>query len=277
MDKRSIWFRMRNHKVKVLRIITRLNIGGPSIHTTLLTNLLDKNHFESLLVTGSINDDEGDMSYIANNFKFRSVTIPNLKQKIDWKDDLIALVKLYRLIKSEKPLIVHTHTAKAGTLGRIAAFLLGVPVIIHTFHGNVLSGYFGPFKTWFFVWIERILATITNKIIVISKQQKDELCHQLNVVHPHKVELIPLGFDLSSFLNADIHKGKLRTELDINEDTLLVGIVGRLTTIKNHKMFLESAALVLEKRNNVIFFNEGIYFGKKYRPTLPVSTCLFVL
>jgi glycosyltransferase involved in cell wall biosynthesis len=236
-----------NSKKKILRIITRLNIGGPAIHTVILTAGLDRTRFQSLLVTGTVSEDEGDMSYFAYQHSVNPVIIPELGKEIDWKTDLIVLYKLFRLMKSEKPDIVHTHTAKAGTLGRIAAILSGVPFTVHTFHGHVLHSYFGKFRTKIFILIERLLARFTSKIIAVSPLQYCELHHQIKIAPSRKFAIIPLGFDLTHFLNAQVHCGKLRGELRVSEDVLLVGIIGRLTAIKNHALFLRSAARVLEK------------------------------
>jgi glycosyltransferase involved in cell wall biosynthesis len=242
---------MQTHRTKILRIIARLNIGGPAIHTVLLTAGLDPTQFESRLVTGVVNDSEGDMTYLASKRGIQLTTIPELSPALNWKNELIALYKLYRLIRSERPDIVHTHTAKAGTLGRIAAILAGVPCRVHTFHGHIFYGYFGRLKTAIFALIERVLARFTDKIVVISDLQYQELCHQIRIAPPHKFSIIPLGFELTPFLNAEIHRGKLREELGVSDNTLLVGIVGRLTAIKNHDLFLRSVARVLDKIPNL--------------------------
>jgi len=244
-------------KTKVIRIIARLNIGGPAINSILLTTGLDKNRFDSILVTGIIGESEGDMSYLAEQYGINPIIIPEIGREISWKSDLVALWKLIRLIRREKPDIIHTHTAKAGTLGRIAGILTGVPCKIHTFHGHVFNNYFGPFKTKVFIWIERILARFTDRIIAISQLQYDELCHEIKIAPPNKFSIIRLGFDLTEFLNSDVHQGKLRRELNISEDTLLVGIVGRLTAIKNHAMFIKSAKKVSDKITNVKFIVVG--------------------
>ena len=236
---------MQNKKMKVFRIIARLNIGGPAIHTVLLTTGLSRERFESLLVSGIVGEDEGDMSYFASNYGIKPITISELGREISWKDDLIALYRLFQLIKNEKPDIVHTHTAKAGTIGRLAAILSGCPCIVHTFHGHVLHSYFGQVKTKAFIWIERVLARFTDRIVVISSLQYYELCHQIKIAPSNRFSIISLGFDLGQFLNAETHRGKLRKELNVPEDIPLVGIVGRLTSVKNHELFLRSAAQVL--------------------------------
>lgn len=181
--------------VKILRVIARLNVGGPSIHTVLLTAGLDRDRFESLLVSGIVDEAEGDMSYFASKYGIEPIVVPKLGREISWNNDLTALYKLFRLIKSEKPDIIHTHTAKAGTIGRLAAILAGAPYVVHTFHGHVLHSYFGQFKTEIFIWIERVLAKFTDKIVAISPLQFHELCHQNHC----------------SFLNCHFHQNCGRT------------------------------------------------------------------
>jgi len=250
-------------KLKVMRIIARLNIGGPAIHTILLTEGLDKDGFESLLVTGEVGPKEGDMGYLAQEKGVKPIFIRGLQREISWANDLNCLREIYRLIKNEKPDIVHTHTAKAGVLGRLAAILLTVfspgmglmekkPfILIHTFHGHIFHSYFGPMKTRLFLWLERFLARFTDKIIAISEKQMYELSEQFRVASKEKFRIVPIGFDLSPFLNLGPFKGMLRKELGLSEECILIGIVGRLVPIKNHRMFLESAAMLKRLASNL--------------------------
>ncbi|TMQ67763.1 MAG: glycosyltransferase family 4 protein, partial [Candidatus Eisenbacteria bacterium] len=143
--------------VTVLRIIARLNVGGPAIHTALLTARLDDQGFRSLLVTGTPGQHEGDMSYLARQLGVEPRVIPELGRDLSWRDDLVAFGKLVRLMRELRPQIVHTHTAKAGAIGRLAALVAGVPIRVHTFHGHVFRGYFSPLKSQVFLWIERLL------------------------------------------------------------------------------------------------------------------------
>src|SRR5215831_8730206 len=138
----------------VVRIIARLNIGGPAIHTVLATAHIDRARFPTTLVTGLPGPTEGDMRYLALQHHVEPVEIPELGRELSALDDLRALVKLIGLLRRERPLIVHTHTAKAGALGRIAAILARVPVRVHTFHGHVFEGYFPPWKTRVFLAVE---------------------------------------------------------------------------------------------------------------------------
>ncbi len=255
-------FEVQPRKIKVLRIISRLNIGGPAIHAFLLTKNLDADKFETLLVTGSLSNTEGDMSFLFDSLEKKPIYIDALQRELNPVKDLIAFIEILKILYKNKPDIVHTHTTKAGASTRFAVFLYGLLTqrkikTIHTFHGHVLHGYFGTLKTRVFIRIERILAKFTERIVVICPLQYHELCHQFKIAPPNKFSIIPLGFDLTQFLDAEAHRGELRKELHIPEDMLLVGMVGRLTAIKNHALFLRSAARVLEKTANVRFLIIG--------------------
>jgi len=246
----------QKRKIKILRIIARLNIGGPALHVIILNSELDSGRYVSQLVTGIESPAEGNMYDVAEEKGVHPIVIDALGREIFFKEDFRALIKLIRLINIEKPDIVHTHTAKAGTLGRIAAKLTGVPVIIHTFHGHVFHSYFGFFKSKFFLWLERLLAKFTNVIITVGEQQRREII-QYKVAEQEKVVSIPLGLDLKPFVNTKTDPNLLRRELSLPRQTLLVGIVARLVPIKNHLCFLESARLILQNFDNVRFLIIG--------------------
>lgn len=240
--------------MKILRIITRLNIGGPAIHAILLTQGLG---FKTQLVTGSIGEGEGDMSYLAQEKGVRPILIPELGRNIRWDDDIAAFFKLYRLIKREKPYIIHTHMAKAGTLGRLAGVIAKVPIRIHTFHGHVFQGYFNPLATKLFIIIEKVLARFCQRLVTISPTQYHQLCYDYKIAPRDRFVLIPLGFDLTPFLNSESQAGKLREELGIPPKTYLIGIIGRLTPVKNHRLFFRAAWEVLKREPEVKFLVVG--------------------
>lgn len=237
---------MCNSVKKIVRIIARLNIGGPAIHTILLNSGLNKGGYKDVLVSGRISESEGNMMYLAKDNNVEPVIIPELGRDISLIKDIKALFGLYCLIRREKPDIVHTHTAKAGTLGRIAAVLAGVPVRIHTFHGHVFNGYFSPAKAMIFIWIERALSAFTDKIIVVSESVKGEISKKLKIADSGKCVVIPLGLELDKFLDGANVKGRFRKTWGVSSDTLLVGIVGRLVPIKNHSFFLKAAKKIRE-------------------------------
>jgi len=232
-------------KIKIVRIITRLNIGGPALHAILLNEGLNDGEFDSRLIAGRCDKDEGDMAYLADEKGIGLVVIPQLKREIDIWNDLIAFIRIFKLIRKEKPHIVHTHMAKAGVLGRLAATLLRVPVKVHTFHGHVFHSYFGAAKTKTFLFIEKVIARFTDRIIVVSVKIKDEICERFKLTEKEKISVIGLGLDLKHFENKN--GNGFKKKLGINKDALLVGIIGRLTAVKNHRLFLDAIGLLKEE------------------------------
>lgn len=233
--------------MKIVRIITRLNIGGPAIHAVLLTSELCGRGHRDILVCGTVSGGEGDMGYLAKEKGVTPLVVAEMARELSPIKDFRALIVLYRLIKKEKPDIVHTHTAKAGAIGRLAAILAGVPVKVHTFHGHIFDGYFNPLKAKVFLLIERFLALFTDTVITVSDAVRAEIVEKLKVTQPDKCVVVPLGFELDGFLDCEKRKGEFRSSLGVDMDTILVGMVGRLVPIKNHRMFLEAAKAVKEK------------------------------
>lgn len=239
-----------------MQVIARLNIGGPAIHTILLTAGLDPTRFESTLVTGVEAAYEGNMLDLAAQKGVQPQVIPELGREISPLRDWVTLIRLYRLFRDQRPHIVHTHTAKAGTVGRLAARLAGVPIVIHTFHGHVFHDYFGPLQTRVFIRTERCLASLSDRIVAVSEGQRQELA-AYGVASLDKIAVVPLGFELDGLLNCESLRGQLRRELGISERTALVGIVARLTAIKNHRLFLDAARLIVEAGQEALFLVVG--------------------
>jgi len=232
-------------QIKIVRIIARLNVGGPAIHTILLTGGLNDSRFNSILVSGSVDAGEKDMAYLAEERGVKPVIIPELSRKIDLGRDLAAFIKIFRLLKRERPDIVHTHTAKAGALGRTAAILAGIPVRIHTFHGHIFENYFNSFSAGIFLFIERSLAFFSKYIVVVSEAQRQDIAGRYNITKADKIRVVPLGLELERFASVGPRKGKLRNELKVKEGAILIGIVGRLVPVKNHRMFLDACKKLL--------------------------------
>lgn len=226
--------------VKVLRIINRFNLGGPTYNVAFLSRYLAP-EFETLLVGGEKEDSEESSNHILEKLELTPTILGNMQREINLTNDYSAYKKLCKIIQEFRPDIIHTHAAKAGTLGRLAAMNNGVPIIIHTFHGHVFHGYFDSLKTAFFKNIERFLAKKSTRIIALSEIQKHELSAIHKIAPPEKIEIIPLGFDLSKFAEHFDEKNKaFRKAWNLPMDTLLVGIIGRLVPIKNHKLFLDA-------------------------------------
>lgn len=229
--------------IRVIRIIDRLNVGGPAKHVTWLTAGLDPSEFETLLVTGTVPPGEGDMSWFAHQSGVEPLVIPEMSRELSPRD-LLVVLKLLRLFFKYKPDIAHTHKAKAGAAGRAAAFvynLLGGRCrVVHTYHGHIFHSYYGRAKTAVFIAIERTLARLaTDRIVTISEQQRYEIGDIFRVGQPAQHRVIPLGLDFTVTGPAT-----LRSELVLDNDTPLVGIVGRLCEVKNHAMFIEAASMI---------------------------------
>ncbi len=227
-------------RIRVMWIIARLNIGGPASHVVDLAAGLDPERYDTLLVTGKREATEGDMSYLAADAGVPVHTLHHLRREIRPWSDLIAQIDLIRLMRSWKPQIVHTHTFKAGALGRLAAWYVRIPVVLHTFHGHTFHGYWSTFGSKIAVLLERLLARVTTGIVTISERLKRDLLHY-EISAADEIHIIPLGLNLQPFLECGKRRGELRAVLGLNATDQLIGIVGRLVPIKNHQLFLEAA------------------------------------
>ena len=240
--------------MKIVRVIARLNVGGPAKHVVWLTRGLQSSECDSLLVAGTVPPGEEDMGYFATQMGVTPTFIQEMSREISIRD-AITIWKLYQYLRREKPDIVHTHTAKAGTVGRLAGFLyrwltpaalIGQPRrcrFVHTYHGHIFHSYYGPAKTKIFITIERLLARlVTDRIIAISEQQRREINQDFKVGRANQFAVVPLGLDLEEFADWQNRGSSFRSELGAGDADVLIGIVGRLTEIKNHRLFLEAAA-----------------------------------
>lgn len=237
---------------RVLRIINRLNLGGPTYNAAYLTKYLEP-EFETLLVSGMKDEAEESSEFIVKNLDLHPVYMPEMYRELNPFRDYKSYYKLRKLIEEYKPDIVHTHAAKAGAVGRLAAAHSGVPVIVHTFHGHVFHSYFGKTKTRLFLEIERYLAKRTTAIVTLSEIQKTELVEEFKIASAQKFEIIPLGFDLDRFAsNTDEKRKRFRAEYNIDDDEIAIGIVGRLVHIKNHSLFLKALKIVAGKTTKKI-------------------------
>ncbi len=235
---------------KVLRIINRFNLGGPTYNAGYLTKYLP-NNFETKLIGGNNEKSEADSLFILESIGVEGIIIGEMGRSINPLNDWYAFKKIRKIIKEYNPDIVHTHASKAGTLGRLAAWLSGVPVIVHTYHGHIFHSYFSPVKTYVFKIIERFLARKSNAIIVISQSQKHDLCTKFKIVPEKKTHVIPLGFDLNRFsVNQAEKKALFRTHYKISSTDILVVIVGRLAPVKNHEMFLKVVKAVKKNQSD---------------------------
>lgn len=245
-----------DQRIRVLRVIARLNIGGPAIHATVLTERLDPTRYASRLLAGREAPHEGNYLDLHGRTLAQLTVVPELSRDIQGWSDLSALRRLTQLMREFRPHIVHTHTAKAGTLGRLAARLVSVPVVIHTYHGHVLHGYFSPTKTRLFVVIERFLARYTTCLVTVSERIRQELLG-FRIGTPDRLAVVPLGLDLDRFLACEELRGQLRAELGIAATTPLIGIIARLVPIKRHEWFLDAARVVRQRHPTCQFLLVG--------------------
>ena len=222
-------------RIKILRVIARLNMGGPALHVAYLTEGLRKRGYDTTLVAGSLARGEDSMAFVADARGVEVVRIDELGREISPLRDLMATIRLARLIRKERPQILHTHTAKAGTVGRVAARLAGSrkpPIVVHTFHGHVLRGYFGPVRTLLFRLLERWLASGTTALIAVSPQVRDDLV-SLGVAPRERFVVIRLGIELDERVAPEENgRGESRRYLGIPGDRFAVGWIGRMTAVK---------------------------------------------
>ncbi len=238
--------------MKIVRIIARLNIGGPARNAVLLAQgfsrpltltLSPKGRgdfdWETVLVCGEVSENEGDMMYLAREKGIEPVVVSELGRELSFWNDWKAFWKIYRIICRERPDIIHTHTAKAGALGRMGGVLYNFSswlmahgsrekcYLVHTFHGHVLHSYFGKIKTWFFIWIEKFLTLFTDRIIAVSEVLKKELVEKYRITPEGKISVVELGFELDELFKLPLRE---------NNGIVKIGIIGRLAPIKNHRM-----------------------------------------
>jgi glycosyltransferase involved in cell wall biosynthesis len=237
-------------KVKILRVIARLNMGGPALHVAYLTAGLRERGYDTTLVAGTLARGEDSMAFVAEGLDVPVVGIPELGREISPVRDLLATVRLAALIRRERPQILHTHTAKAGTVGRVAALLAGrarPPIVVHTFHGHVLYGYFGPLRSRFFRLLERWLARHTTALVAVSPQVRDDLV-SLGVAPADKFVVVRLGIELDERVggNSD-SRDEMRRYLGISSTRFAVGWVGRMTAVKRTDDVLDAFKRLQER------------------------------
>jgi glycosyltransferase involved in cell wall biosynthesis len=239
----------QSRPLRVLRVIARLNVGGPALHTVILNDGLRQRGYDTLLVYGSVGPQEASFEELAKARGLPTVYIPQLGRRISLFDDARAFAHVVGAIWRWSPDVVHTHTAKAGTLGRIAALVYNTAsrrarrcAVIHTFHGHVLEGYFGPLGSAVVRAIERTLARITDRIVTISVRQREDITRRFGIAPARKVATVPLGLELGSLLKLEDRAGGRLTVPTELED-VVVGYVGRLVSIKSLDTLVRGVAI----------------------------------
>lgn len=253
---------MPARRLRVLRVIARLNIGGPARHVTILDRGLRARGHETLLAFGPVGEGEGSLEDLARDLPTRP--IPELGRRIRALSDAVAFLRVLRLMFRVRPDVVHTHTAKAGTLGRLAAALYNLTrrrqsraIVVHTFHGHVLAGYFGPVGDRLVRTTERVLARLTDRIVAISEQQRADLCDRFRIAPPDRVVVVPLGLELDDLLALTPAHPSLRRTLGIADDAVVIGFVGRLVPIKQPLLLAEAFAAVASAAPEAVLLVAG--------------------
>jgi glycosyltransferase involved in cell wall biosynthesis len=249
---------------KVVRVIARLNVGGPARHVVLLDDGLRARGYETLLVHGSIGSGEASLEHLAGARGGRTVKIGNFGPHLRPFGDVRAFAQLVSLIFRESPDVVHTHTAKAGTLGRLAAAAFNATrakhrrsVVVHTFHGHVLSGYFSPAGSRLVRYVERVLFMLTDRAVTLSPAQRDDIVNRFRVGRPERTTVVPLGLDLEPLLSLGPGVSALRRELDIDARALVVGYVGRFVPVKDLGTLIRAFAAAHRTCHDLILMLAG--------------------
>jgi glycosyltransferase involved in cell wall biosynthesis len=246
----------RRGEIRVLHVIARLNVGGPARILPHVLHDLRRSGVSVLLASGSVEPGEADMSDLAKRLGIPTATVPQMRRSLSPLSDLRAYRRVRSLIRSFRPDVVHTHTAKAGALGRRAAWAEGTDLIVHTYHGHVFDGYFDPIRTRLFLGIERRLASVTHRICVLSRQQKRELLERYRIGTEDRYAVIPPG--VAPVERDGDRDGSESAPLPLGwEGRTVVGIVGRIVPVKNHGLFLDAARRILNSAPETRFLVVG--------------------
>jgi glycosyltransferase involved in cell wall biosynthesis len=250
--------------VKTLRVIARLNVGGPARHVVLLDRGLRGRGYDTRLVHGSLAPYEASLEHLAVEAGLPTTRIRELGRRISPMSDVRAFVHLLRLVFREAPDVIHTHTAKAGTLGRLAAALFNLTrsrrrrcLVVHTFHGHVLTGYFGPAMNVAVRLVERTLARITDRVVTISPAQREDIVTRFRIAAAARTTVVPLGLDLDRLARLDPSAPHLRRQLGIPEQAFVVGYVGRFVAIKDLATLVHAFARVAAARTDAVLLLVG--------------------
>ena len=239
-------------RIKVMRIIARMNVGGPAVQVSGLMRGLSPNDFNHRLYTGYCAEDEAD--YIKDQAPdVQAIQLDGLGRKVNPRADFLILFRLIKEIREFKPDIIHTHTAKAGVIGRLASILsLHPSKRVHTFHGHLLSGYFGPLVTKLVILVEKILALKTNILVSVGRKVRDELLAK-KIGKLSKYRIFPPGLALKALVSRE---NALKI-LDLESDFVYVSFIGRVTQIKRPDRFLDMVEIVTKQNKNVKFLVAG--------------------
>ena len=242
---------MASEKIRILRIISRMNVGGPAWQASVLTVGLNNDQFETRLICGEVDESELDFLEL-RNIVVPLKKLPTLGKPLNFWNDWLTFKELRKEIRDFRPHVVHTHTAKAGFLGRSAAFLEKVPIVVHTFHGHLLHGYFSSFKTLLFTITERFLARLSTALVSVGEKVRNDLVNA-KIGRIEQYVVVPPGVKLGAIPEQD----RARKQLDISLETPVVLFVGRLTSVKRPDRLINSMFLLLESVPNAVLIIAG--------------------
>ena len=242
---------MASEKIRILRIISRMNVGGPAWQASVLTVGLNNDEFETRLICGEVDESELDFLEL-RNIVVPLKKLPTLGKPLNFWNDWLTFKELRKEIRDFRPHVVHTHTAKAGFLGRSAAFLEKVPIVVHTFHGHLLHGYFSSFKTLLFTITERFLARLSTALVSVGERVRNDLVNA-KIGRLEQYVVVPPGVKLGAIPEQD----RARKQLDISLETPVVLFVGRLTSVKRPDRLINSMFLLLESVPNAVLIIAG--------------------
>ena len=240
--------------IRVLRVIARLNMGGPAIHVANLAAGLESRGYHTTLVAGSLARGEDSMAFLAERLGVSVVSVPEIQREISALHDARSAFQVAEIMRETRPHILHTHTAKAGAIARAAAVLAGdarPSVVVHTFHGHVLKGYFGPLRTAFFRQVERTLAHASDALVAVSPEVRDDLV-QLGVAPAEKFVVVRLGIPLAERLDDESAAVDYRQLYGIPQDAFVVGWVGRMTGVKDSGAVLRTVGALRARGVNAV-------------------------
>ena len=233
--------------MRVVHVVARLNVGGAALSVLELAAAQRRRGHEVLVIAGTIPEGEASMEYVAEELDVPYLRLPALKREVSLLPDIEAIRELRILLRKRQPDVLHTHTSKAGTTGRLAAILAGrrrPKVVVHTFHGHVLSGYFDTRRERTFRIIERMLAHVTDRLIAVSDEVRDDLV-RFRVAPFAKFSVIPYGFDLDARVRQDDStRARKRAEARVDDSAFVIGWAGRLTDVKRPLDLVRAAAAV---------------------------------
>lgn len=268
--------------IRVLRVIARLNVGGPALHVSYLARGLAGRGYETTLVAGDVGRGEESMAFVAEQAGVDVVRLPGLSRELSPIRDLVATVRLAGMIRRLRPDIVHTHTAKAGAVGRVAVLLAGRrrPVVVHTFHGHVLRGYFGTAGSWLFRAIETVLGRFTDSLVAVSPEVRDELV-SMGVAPASRFTVVRLGIELEPRVRCEDDPSALRHRYGIGLDRFVVGWFGRMTAVKRTEDLLDALAALRERGIDALLLLVGDGTDRERLEQLAhgrglAKSCLFV-